>query len=89
MKLIEVKFLKSASCAPYFLAYNAGHLGHVTPEMAERLEADGVIEPVSSTPAAPAKPKAPPQAEEEPKVATKDGAIKTKPARGRGRRKHK
>lgn len=50
MELIEVKFTKSPTGA-FGLAYNAGQVGHVTPEMAKELEEAGYIEPLQAKPA--------------------------------------
>lgn len=80
--MIEVKFLKSASCAPFYLSYSANQFGHVTPEMAELLIKAGFAETVAA-PAAPAQEEPGPEAE----VVTKDKIVATKPKRGR--RKHK
>lgn len=68
--MIEVKFLKSASCEPYLLAYNAGHIGHVTPEMFKMLERDGIAERVAQEETVPIKKK---------KLATKDKIVAKKP----------
>lgn len=43
MKLIEVTFIKSPTGA-FGLAYNAGQVGYVDPEMAKKMEDAGYIE---------------------------------------------
>lgn len=44
--MIQVHFRKSPTGAPYYLGYSQGDTGFVTPQMAEQLEADGMIDPI-------------------------------------------
>lgn len=74
-KLVKVKFLRSVSCDPYYLAYNAGQYGYVTPGMAVTLENDKMAVYVD-------------EPKKETSVADKDGTAKPKRTR-RSTRKHK
>lgn len=53
--MIEVKFIKSPSCKPFYLAYSAGDVGRVTKEMAKQLEKEGFIEATEKPKATPKK----------------------------------
>lgn len=43
-KTVKVRFIKSPTGAPYYLAYSIGQIGEVTPELLVLLQKDGMIE---------------------------------------------